>query len=305
MGTSEFAIPSLNILLENKYKLLGVITRPDRPRGRGRKVCSPPLKIFAENYGLPVYQPESTVELLNDVKKLKPTIIICVAYGQILPLPVLQTPPFGCVNMHPSLLPLYRGAAPIQRAIINGEEITGITTMFLSTEMDAGDIILQQEVEIDNEITFGVLSDILAAKGANLLLKTLDLIEKGKAPRLPQDHSKATYAPPIRPEEEKILWEKSAKELFNLIRGMNPKPGAYTLFNGNVLKVWGARLLDENGQEYPAGQIIEANQKAGIIVQAGKGQLLITEVQPAGRSRMSCSEFCRGYKVSTGLKLGE
>lgn len=295
------------MLRNSKWPLIGVVTQPDRPRGRGRKMAAPPVKQHMVGTGIPVYQPGYPGELANLLSRgeIKPAVIVVVAYGQLLSSQTLNTPPLGCVNLHPSLLPAYRGAAPIQRAIINGETRTGITTMYLSEEMDAGDIILQEEVEIGQDTTFGEFASLAAERGAALMCKTLTLIEEGKAPRLPQDHSRATYAPPLRAEEERIDWTRSAKGIYDLIRGMNPRPGAYTLFRGNNLKIWRARLEAGVSQHFKPGQVVDADPKAGFTVQTGNGKLLITEVQPAGRSHMSGAEFVRGYKISRGFILGE
>lgn len=307
MGTSEFAIPTLEMLRNSRWPLLGVVTQPDRPRGRGRKLAAPPVKQYVEGTGIPVYQPGSSGELAKILTsgQIKPAVIVVVAYGRLLSSQILKTPPLGCINLHPSLLPAYRGAAPMQRAIINGETRTGITTMYLNEEMDAGDIILQEEIEIGQDETYGEFASLAAKRGAALMFKTLTLIEEGKAPRLSQDHSRATYAPPLKAEEERIDWTRSAKRIYNLIRGMNPRPGAYTLFRGNNLKIWRARPEDGVSEHFRPGQVVDADPKTGFTVQTGNGRLLITEVQPAGRSHMSGAEFVRGYKIFRGFLLGE
>jgi len=307
LGTSEFAIPVLKLLLESNWELLGVVTQPDRPCGRGRKITSPPVKRFLKGYQLPVYQVESTKELfdLPVFQSPRPTVAVVVAYGLLLPPQILSFPSKGCINLHPSLLPAYRGAAPIQRAIINGEKRTGVTTMYLSPEMDAGDIILQEEIKIGDETTFGELSDLLAQKGADLVLRTLTMIEQGTASRFSQDHSRATYAPPLQPGERKIAWAKKAPELYNLIRGMNPRPGAYTLFKGRILKIWRVQVINDKTRDLSPGRIIDVNPKLGFAVQAGEGQLLVQEVQPAGRAWMTGAEFLRGSRLEPGMFLGE
>lgn len=307
MGTSEFAIPTLEMIRNSRWHLLGVVTQPDRPRGRGRKLAAPPVKQFLAGTGVPVYQPESSHEIAELLTRgeITPDVIVVVAYGVILSSPVLRMPALGCVNLHPSLLPAYRGAAPMQRAIINGESRSGITTMYLSEELDAGDIILQEEIEIGQEMTYGEFAGIAAEKGSALMFKTLALIEEGRAPRLPQDHSRATYAPPLSSEEERIDWAQGAERICNLIRGMNPRPGAYTLFKGNILKIWRARPEDGNRKDFMPGQVVNADPKSGFAVQTGDGQIVITEVQPSGRTRMSGAEFVRGYKIFQGFMLGE
>lgn len=307
LGTSEFALPTLEMIQHSKWHLIGVVTQPDRPRGRGRKVSPPPVKEFLMGSDVPIYQPVTSqeIEALLSKKELQPDVIVVVAYGVILPAQILRLPPLGCVNLHPSLLPAYRGAAPLQRAIINGETKTGITTMYLSEELDAGDIILQEEIEIHPEMTYGELAGIASKKGASLMSETLFLLEEGRAPRLPQDHSKATYAPPLRPEEERIDWNQDAKRICNKVRGMNPQPGAYTLFKGNVLKIWGAKPKEGNTGRFIPGQVVDADPKSGFSVQTGDGCVVVTEVQPSGRKRMSSAEFVRGYKIYQGLTLGE
>ncbi len=234
-----------------------------------------------------------------------------VAFGQMLKQAVLELPPLGCINVHPSLLPAYRGPAPIQRAIINGETRTGVSTMYLSPEMDAGDVILQEAVKIEPGTTSGELSAQLADMGAELLFKTLSLVEKGDAPRRAQDQRLATYAPALTPGEERIDWTRDAVVLSNLIRGMNPSPGAHTLFNGRDLKIWRGRPGERDSDRAPdrdsevqPGSVLNEDPRSGFSVQTGRGQLVIESVQPAGRSRMSAAEFVRGYRVRTGLLLG-
>lgn len=307
MGTSRFAIPTLKMLLESDWRLLGVVTRPDRPQGRGRRITPSPVKQFVADYRLPVYQPETAGELaaLLMCGEIKPAVIIVVAYGQLLPPEVLELPQQGCVNLHPSLLPAYRGAAPIQRVIINGETGTAVTTMYLNSKMDAGDLILQEEVEIPAGATSGELADLLAVRGAALVSKTLNLIVRGAAPRHPQDDSRATYAPPLRREEAKLDWTMGAQELSNLIRGLNPNPGAYTLCRGKIVKVWLADPLTGKAGDQAPGDIVTADPRTGLVVQTGSGQLLIREVQPAGRAHMSGAAFVRGYKMHAGFRLGE
>lgn len=304
-GTAQFAVPTLEHLTENKWDLVGAVTQPDRRRGRGRKIAPPPVKAFLAG-SLPVYQPATTQELIEIVNKynIKPDMIVVVAYGMLLPLEILNLPPLGCINLHPSLLPKYRGAAPIQRAIMNGEQVSGITTMYLSPEMDAGDIILQEEAEIPVDATAGELGVSFAERGAVLMEKTLTMLQQGTAPRHPQEHHLATYAPPLRKEEAQIDWSRTAQEIVNQIKGMNPKPGAYTVLKGGkTLKIWQSSINDET-TGYVPGEVVESNPKSGFIVQTGSGQILLTEVQPAGRARMSAAEFVRGYNIAPGLRLG-
>jgi methionyl-tRNA formyltransferase len=228
-----------------------------------------------------------------------------VAFGQLLKQAVLELPPLGCINIHPSLLPAYRGPAPVQRAVINGETRTGVTTMYLSPGMDAGDVILQEPAPIEPGATSGEMFTRLARLGAEMLCKTLTLVEKGAAPRRAQDQRQATYAPALTTDEETIDWSRDAASLCNLIRGMNPSPGAHTLFNGNKLKIWRSRPIDGAWDEgIKPGVVLDANPKSGFTIQTGHGQLVIESVQPAGRSNMSAPEFVRGYRVQPGLLLG-
>jgi len=309
LGTSDFAIPALELLASSRWRLLGVVTQPDRPRGRGRKLGSTPVKQFALDRRLKIYQPTlgTSLEGLLSSEDLRPSVIVVVAFGQLLKEAVLELPPLGCINIHPSLLPAYRGPAPIQRAIMNGETRTGVTTMYLSPEMDAGNVILQEAVTIEPGMTSGELSARLSGLGAGMLCKTLSLVERGNAPRLAQDQRQATYAPPLTPEEERIDWWRDAVGLYNLIRSMNPSPGAHTLFNGKGLKIWrsrpggGAQDGDEGGRP---GMICGADPRSGFTVQTGCGRLAIDSVQPAGRSSMSAAEFVRGYRVRPGMLLG-
>ena len=308
-GTSDFAIPALQSLTSSKWRLLGVVTQPDRPRGRGRKVAPTPVKQYALDKHLPVYQPESGAMLADLLRSenLRPSVIVVVAFGQLLKQAVLELPPLGCINIHPSLLPAYRGPAPVQRAIMNGETRTGVTTMYLSPEMDAGDLILQESAPVAPGDTAGDLFARLAGLGAEMLGKTLTLIERGEAPRLVQDQRQATYAPPLTTEEETIDWSRDAACLCNLIRGMNPSPGAHTLYNGNKLKIWRCRPDDgapDGNSGIEPGIVSDADPRRGFTVQTGCGQLVIESVQPAGHSSMSAAEFVRGYRVRPGLLLG-
>lgn len=304
-GTSHFALPALKQILE-QWEVLGIVTQPDRPRGRGRKMAAPPVKEFALERSVPVYQPQNGRELIQIIEEenLKADLIVVVAYGLILPAQVLAMPPLGCINLHPSLLPAYRGAAPIQRAIMNGDQITGVTTMYLSQEMDAGDIIYQEKREIPRDFTAGELAEVLAEQGAQLLVKTISDLEQGKAPRRAQDPSQVTYAPPLSKEDERIHWNRDAEGIYNQIRGMNPQPGAYTEFKGRILKVWRSQVVDEEITGFMPGDVVKTDTKRGFVVQTGSGQLLLTEVQPAGRPRMSAAEFLRGYRITPGSHLG-
>lgn len=304
-GTAQFALPTLKRLLNNKWDVVGVVTQPDRRRGRGRKIASPPVKEVVAG-SLPVYQPATAEELIDVIEQhnIKPDVIVVVAYGMFLPIEVLNLPSLGCVNLHPSLLPKYRGAAPIQRAIMNGEQMTGITIMYLSSEMDAGDIILQEEVEIPIDATAGEVGASFAELGAALMEKTLIMLEQGTAPQRIQEHDLATYASPLSKEEAQIDWSRTAQEIANQVKGMNPKPGAYTVLKGGkLIKIWKTGSINDESSIYEPGQVVESSPKTGFIVQTGQGQILLKEVQPAGRARMSAAEFVRGYNVASGSRL--
>ncbi|MGB9660626.1 MAG: methionyl-tRNA formyltransferase [Moorellaceae bacterium] len=309
MGTPQFAAISLKALLESRHEVVGVVTRPDRPRGRGQRVVFSPVKELALSRGLPILQPNDLKdpEFLDALAGLGAEVIVVVAFGRLLPPAVLHLPPLGCINLHASLLPRYRGAAPIQRAIINGEQETGVTTMYMVEQLDAGDIILQEPVAIRPEMTAGELHDILAAVGARLLVQTIDLIEAGMAPRHPQEEALATYAPPLLPEEEEISWEQEAERIVNLVRGLNPFPGAYTWWEGKRLKIYRARVVgkaEEAGGRAVPGEVVAVRPQEGFVVQAGQGQVLVTEVQPPGKRIMAAAEYLRGYPLKVGERLG-
>ncbi|GAW30110.1 MULTISPECIES: methionyl-tRNA formyltransferase [unclassified Carboxydocella] len=303
MGTPDFAVPSLLALDQPGWQVVGVVTQPDRPRGRGQKVSFSPVKEAALSRGWPVFQPLKVKDenFLAELEELRPDAIVVVAYGQILPEKILQLPPLGCINVHASLLPRYRGAAPIQWAIINGEQETGITTMYMSRELDAGDMILKAKVPIKDTDTFGTLHDRLATLGAELLVQTLTQIEQGQAPREPQDHSRATYAPMLNRETERINWGAGGQQIVNLIRGLNPWPGAYTLWEGNPLKIWQARFEPGTPLADP-GTVVELRTE-GPVVAAGDGHLVLTQLQPAGSRAMTGADFLRGRKLQAGTKL--
>lgn len=308
MGTPDFCIPSLK-MLASEYNIKAVITQPDRPRGRGKKLAPPPVKVFAEAKAIPVYQPDSikTLEFIHLLKKLKPDAIVVVAYGKILPKEVLCIPRFGCINLHASLLPKYRGAAPIHWAVINGEQKTGVTTIYMDEGMDTGDIILQREIDILPDDTAGSVHDRLADLGASVLLHTLKLVAEGKAPRMPQNHAEATYAPIIKREHERIDWSKRARDIKNHIRGMNPWPGAFTTLYGKILKIWKAGVVNKtahNDCDCTPGTVLSVNND-GIIVKAGEGLISITELQMQGKKKLSVSEFIRGNRIEEGTVLDE
>ena len=305
LGTAEFARPTLDALLASPHEVIGAVTQPDRPKGRGQKTIPTPVKTLALKAHLPVHQPEKIRDpaFLKILESIKPEIMVVVAYGQILSAPVLAVPPRGCVNVHGSLLPKYRGAAPIVRAILGGETRTGITTMFMDPGMDTGPILLTEETEIGEEDTAGTLHDRLARVGAHLLLRTLESLETNTITPKPQDHSRATLAPKIEKEEARIRWSAPARQTFNQIRAFDPWPGAFTLLAGRILKLFRPRLIEGGAQE-PPGTIVRASHE-GLRVAASQGYLLVREAQMESRPRMRVSDFLRGNPLAAGERLGE
>lgn len=303
MGSPEFAIPSLKAIYNADEKIEAVVTQPDRKKGRGLTLKSPPVKIEAERIGLPVYQPEMVREkgFITLIDSIKPDAIVVVAYGQILPEEILKVPKYGCINLHGSLLPKYRGAAPIQWAIIKGEKKTGVTTILMDKGMDTGDILLQEKIDVTPKDTAETLSERLSTIGAKLLLKTLMGLEGGIITPRPQDHSSATYAPLLKKEDGRIDWKKGAEEIKNQVRGMNPWPGAYTFLEGRLLKIWDVDMAETKGGE--PGRIIQAD-KGHLVVSTGKDSLLIKELQLEGRSRTTSIAFLQGHKIKEGGILG-
>ncbi len=301
MGTPRFALPSLDKLTQSSHPVVGVVTVPDKPQGRGRKLAESPIKTFAHQHGLKILTPDDLKddEFIKKLKGLNLDAILVVAF-RILPEEVFTLPPLGTVNLHASLLPKYRGAAPINWAIINGETKTGLTTFYIRKKVDTGDIILQKEVEIGPDETFGQLHDRMAEIGARMLLETVGLMEKGKIKLIRQDESKATKAPKITPEHCRIDWSSQASAIKNLIRGLSPSPGAFTLFRGKILKIFKSET--SGASEYPDvfGAIVESDNPKKIWVKTGNGLLSLGEVQPEGKKRMSGEEFIRGYRPAPG-----
>lgn len=322
MGTPDFALESLKALYEAKYDIIGVVTNVDKPKGRGMKMVASPVKEYAIEKKLQFYQPvkvRNNPEFLEEVKKLNPDLICVVAYGKILPQELLDIPKYGCVNVHGSLLPEYRGAAPIQWAVLNGDKKTGVTTMFMNAGMDTGDMILKEEVEIGDDETTGELWDRLKMIGANLLIKTVKEIENGTATRTKQPEE-GTMAPMLSKEMAKIDWEnKTAQEIKNLVRGLNPIMGAYTFLDGKKIKFWKVQTLTENEllekfqelKEYKyhlnkmqAGTVLFSDEKKGLFIKANEGILQVLEIQGENSKRMAISDFLRGNKIDVGYILG-
>lgn len=318
MGTPDFALESLKALYEAKYDIIGVVTNIDKPKGRGMKMVASPVKEYAIEKNLQVYQPikvRNNPEFLEEVRKLNPDLICVVAYGKILPQELLDIPKYGCVNVHGSLLPEYRGAAPIQWAVLNGDKKTGVTTMFMNAGMDTGDMILKEEVEIGEDETTGELWNRLKTIGANLLIKTVKEIENGTATRTKQPEE-GTMAPMLSKEMAKIDWKnKTANDIKNLVRGLNPIMGAYTFLDGKKIKFWKVQTLTENEllekfqelEEYKyhlnkmqAGTVLFSDDKKGLFIKANGGILQVLEIQGENSKRMAVGDFLRGNPVGVG-----
>ena len=318
MGTPDFALESLKALYEAKYDIIGVVTNIDKPKGRGMKMVASPVKEYAIEKNLQVYQPikvRNNPEFLEEVRKLNPDLICVVAYGKILPQELLDIPKYGCVNVHGSLLPEYRGAAPIQWAVLNGDKKTGVTTMFMNAGMDTGDMILKEEVEIGEDETTGELWNRLKMIGANLLIKTVKEIENGTATRTKQPEE-GTMAPMLSKEMAKIDWEnKTANDIKNLVRVLNPIMGAYTFLDGKKIKFWKVQTLTENEllekfqelEEYKyhlnkmqAGTVLFSDDKKGLFIKANGGILQVLEIQGENSKRMVVGDFLRGNPVGVG-----
>lgn len=304
MGTPDFAVNTLKAIIEAGHEVIGVVTQPDKVKGRGAKISYPPVKEAALEYDLTVYQPVKVrePEFLQLIANLKPEVIVVAAFGQILPKELLDIPPYGCINVHASLLPKYRGAAPIQAAILEGEEETGITIMHMDVKLDTGDMILQEKIPIAKDETGGSLHDKLAVLGAELLVKALEKLEDGSAERIPQDDSKASYVKMMDKELGNIDFTMPALKIERMIRGLNPWPSAYTRINGKTLKLWKAEVMETSSDAKP-GEVIEVT-KDKIVVMTGKDALIIHELQLEGKKRLSCDAFLRGYPIEKGTILG-
>ena len=306
MGTPDFARDSLEAVYNAGHNILGVVTNPDRPKGRGMKLVASPVKEFAIEKNLKVFQPEKVKkneEFISQIKDMNPDVICVVAYGKILPKEILDIPKLGCINVHGSLLPKYRGAAPIQWAVLNGDKKTGITTMYMDIGMDTGDMILKQEVEIGENETTGELWDRLSKIGGKLLVETLKQIENGTAPREKQGED-FSVAPMLNKEMAKIDWEnKTAQEIKNLVRGLNPIMGAYTFLNGSKIKFWKVDIAnnigydEDNIQIFRNGTVLVSDQRDGLFIKTKKGILSVLEIQGENAKRMSINDFLRGNQI--------
>ncbi len=301
MGTPEFAVPCLQAVIDAGHEICGVFTQPDKPKGRGYALAPPPVKELACRYGLEVFQPETLKDgaALSILQEKSPDAVVVVAYGKILPKAILEAPPLGCVNVHASLLPKYRGAAPIQWAVLNGEETTGVTTMQMDEGLDTGDMLLTAETAIDPEETSGQLHDRLAVLGAQTLIRTMEGLETGSLHPTPQDDALSCYAPMLRKADSPVDWNRTAQQAHNWVRGMSPWPGASTRYHGKTLKIHASRVCGECLG--PAGELVEKDGR--IFVCCGEGALELLTVQYEGGKRMPARDFFRGHPPQTKENL--
>ena len=303
MGTPEFSVPSLQKLI-NEFKVSAVFTQPDRPKGRGKNIAMSPVKELAVSYNIPVYQPlklKNNYEMIELIKDIKPDFIIVVAFGQILPKEVLEIPKYGCINLHASLLPKYRGAAPINWCIIDGETKSGNTTMLMDVGLDTGGILLTEETDLPSEITAGELHDILMNSGGELLVKTIHGIVAENLQPVKQESGVSSYASMLNKEMAKINWENSNNNIHNFIRGLNPWPIAYTHYENKVMKIYKSKVIDEKSNK-SIGTIIEVS-KEGLKVSTGSGVLLIEEIQFPGKKPLKVKDYIIGNKIDEGVVL--
>ena len=303
IGTSPFAVPSLRRLQDSpEHEILAVVTQPDKPSGRGGKLSVSPVKAATLALDLPLYQPEKvrTKEFVQTVRELAPEIIVVAAFGQIIPQRMLDIPPRGCINVHGSLLPRWRGAAPMQYSLMAGDAETGVTTMMMDAGLDTGDILLQASLGLDTVADLGDLEAKLAEVGADLLMETLTALQRGDCPRIPQDASFVTLAPSLPPETGALDWSRPAIELHNLVRGVTPKPGAYAFVQGKRLKIWRTEVIENS-----VGTVgtIETLGGGGIIVHTSEGALRLCEVQPESKGRMAADAWARGVRLTVGQTL--
>lgn len=304
MGTPDFALPTLQGLIEAGVDLCGVFTQPDRPRGRGKVLTPPPVKKLALAHDLPVFQPEKlrNPAAVEQIRELRPDLIVVVAYGQILPKSVLDIPQYGCINVHASLLPRYRGAAPIHKAVIDGEQVTGVTTMLMDAGLDTGDILVRRATEVGSEETAGELHDRLALLGREAMEETLRRLCDGTLKAEPQDDAKSCYAPMMKKEDGLIDWSRPAAEIHNQVRGLSPWPGAFTYWNGQLLKI--CRTQAEKGADAVPGTVVSADIE-GVCIACGRGVLRVCELQLAGKKKLPAGDFLRGTSLSVGARLGD
>lgn len=299
MGTPDFAVPTLRALCE-KHQVVAVVSQPDKPKGRGKRLQPTPVKMAAMEYNLPVYQPEKIrdEEFIKTLRSFNADIFIVVAYGQILPEEILNIPPMGCVNVHGSLLPKYRGAAPIQMAIVNGEEKTGVTIMYMEKGLDSGDMILKKEMPIEKTDTYGTLHDKMCVVGAEALIEALELMEQGKVNAVKQDDRFSTYAARIEKGNAQIVWKRPSYQVVNTIRGFNPVPGAFSFYKEEMVKIWNG--VEVQGYTGEPGEIVDVDLKKGIVVKTGDSAVLITELQVKGGKKMPATDYLRGHTIEKG-----
>lgn len=304
MGTPDFAVPSLEALYNKGYDICGLVTQPDKPKGRGKKLVAPPVKVAGQNMNIKIYQPDKikNADFINIIKTINPDMIVVVAFGQILSKDILDIPHLGCINVHASLLPKLRGAAPINWSIINGDKKTGITTMYMDEGLDTGDMIIQEEISISEEETAKTLHDRLATLGAETLIKTVELIINGKAKRIKQNDAYATYAPILTKGTGKIDWSMDAVAIKNLIRGTYPWPGAYSYYDGSMFKIYDVDIIGEKVYSLDWGKIQEVS-KDYFTVKCGKGCLRVKEIQFQNQKRMSVEAYLRGHSIAEGKIL--
>ena len=305
MGTPDFSVGTLEALIGAGHEVVLVVTQPDKPKGRGGKMQYTPVKEAAVAHGIPVFQPVKIrePEAVEELRKYNADIMVVIAFGQILPKEILDMTPYGCINVHASLLPSYRGAAPIQWAVINGDKVSGVTTMQMNEGLDTGDILLTEKVKLDPKETGGSLFDRLSESGAKLLVETLPMLEDGSAVFEKQPEESTTpYAAMISKKMGELDWAKSATELERLIRGLNPWPSAFSHLNGKTLKIWEASVEEENGEKKAPGTVLQADAK-GFRIQTGEGILKIDTLQMEGKKRMDAQAFLRGYTVEEGMIL--
>lgn len=314
MGTPDFSVPALKALVEAGHDVAAIVTQPDKPRGRGKEVQMTPVKIQALEYNIPVYQPVRVREedFIQVLSALKPEVMVVIAFGQILPKAVLNIPKYGCINIHASLLPKYRGAAPIQWCIIDGEKETGVTTMMMDVGLDTGDMLEKTVIPIEEKETGGSLHDKLSLAGGELILSTLRKLKEGTLTCTPQTEEGTCYAKMLTKSLGDIDWSQSAASIERLIRGLNPWPSAYTSWNGKTIKLWAADVLPDEGdgrintqvvKEATAGQVV-CSDKHSLIVKTGDGLLSVSELQMEGRKRMDIEAFLRGYPIHQGEIFG-
>lgn len=304
MGTPDFAVEALEALASSRHEVTAVFTQPDKPKGRGKAMQFTPVKEVALRENIPVYQPKKVrdPEVIQKIRELAPDVLVVVAFGQIIPQEILDIAPYGCINVHGSLLPKYRGAAPIQWAVIDGEKESGVTTMQMDAGLDTGDMLLKTVVPLDEKETGGSLFDKLSKAGADLLLKTLDALENGTVTPQKQGESPTAYAKMLTKDMGAIDWNRPAKELERLIRGLNPWPSAFSHLNGKTLKIWEASVEEENDEKKAPGTVLQADAK-GFRIQTGEGILKIDTLQLEGKKRMDAQAFLRGYTVEAGTVL--